>query len=373
MMKHIVIILSFISICFVGCKKDEPISSNGSPIFYFNGTVNGSSVSLQAGVDSYYMYSSYIQDSNNVYNFFANLKQNNCSNCANQIKIQINDYKISALNASAKIDSSLMAGNYSFLFLDSLQQGTPSKYLVNFTSIPSTYDSASTYLWDFGDGSTSVFPNPSHIYSQAGNYTVCLKIDYVNSCSSSICNQVKVGIPEALYYAIISDTVISTNTISFSAIGNGTPISYLWDFGDGSTATGNSVSHTFLIDSVYKVCLDITNSNSIVAGVCANVPTPLNNNCYANFYYVSNPIPNPFSLSNILITWVDNNGIVYNSKNIVQPNDSYFKIISVENYLNNENNESTKKLHVQFKCLVSNGSNAIEINNADAVIAVSYK
>jgi hypothetical protein len=43
--------------------------------------------------------------------------------------------------------------------------------LVNFTNVSSN---AITYLWDFGDNGTSVLANPTHTYTQGGNYTVRL-------------------------------------------------------------------------------------------------------------------------------------------------------------------------------------------------------
>jgi PKD repeat protein len=33
-----------------------------------------------------------------------------------------------------------------------------------------------TYLWQFGDGSTSAGPDPSHVYTQSGNYTAALRV-----------------------------------------------------------------------------------------------------------------------------------------------------------------------------------------------------
>jgi PKD repeat protein len=33
---------------------------------------------------------------------------------------------------------------------------------------------ASSYLWDFGDSTASILPNPSHTYLKGGNYTVKL-------------------------------------------------------------------------------------------------------------------------------------------------------------------------------------------------------
>jgi PKD repeat protein len=43
-------------------------------------------------------------------------------------------------------------------------------------------NNATTYFWDFGDGNTSVLEDPTHSYSNAGNYTVTLSS--ISSCDS---------------------------------------------------------------------------------------------------------------------------------------------------------------------------------------------
>jgi PKD repeat protein len=37
-------------------------------------------------------------------------------------------------------------------------------------------DGTVSYLWDFGDGSTSTEENPSHVYTAVGRYTVTLTV-----------------------------------------------------------------------------------------------------------------------------------------------------------------------------------------------------
>ena len=44
---------------------------------------------------------------------------------------------------------------------------------VQFTS---TSTIAIDFIWDFGDGSTSIAENPSHVFSQPGTYTITLKV-----------------------------------------------------------------------------------------------------------------------------------------------------------------------------------------------------
>lgn len=48
---------------------------------------------------------------------------------------------------------------------------------VTFTN---TSTGGASYLWDFGDGATSTLPNPTHVYSSAGEYDV--KLTVTNSC-----------------------------------------------------------------------------------------------------------------------------------------------------------------------------------------------
>lgn len=50
-----------------------------------------------------------------------------------------------------------------------------------------TSTNATSYLWDFGDGTTSTLQNPVHTYALEGNYTVTLTVN--NSCGSNLSTQ----------------------------------------------------------------------------------------------------------------------------------------------------------------------------------------
>lgn len=45
-----------------------------------------------------------------------------------------------------------------------------------------------TYLWDFGDGTTSTNPFPSHTYATPGRYTICLTVSNGNGCTFTFCD-----------------------------------------------------------------------------------------------------------------------------------------------------------------------------------------
>ncbi len=47
-----------------------------------------------------------------------------------------------------------------------------------------------TYLWDFGDGNTSVLQNPNHTYATAGPFYLCLTIDDGSECIDMYCDSI---------------------------------------------------------------------------------------------------------------------------------------------------------------------------------------
>ncbi len=51
-----------------------------------------------------------------------------------------------------------------------------------------------SWRWDFGDGAVSTIPNPRHVYMQTGSFIACLTIKTEDSCESTFCDTVVVGL-----------------------------------------------------------------------------------------------------------------------------------------------------------------------------------
>lgn len=106
----------------------------------------------------------------------------------------------------------------------------------------------SSLAWDFGDGSGSTLPNPSHTFQNQTqfitNYTVTLVVTAANGCTDTATQTVTVY-PEPLFnFSIVPDSGCSPLTVQFPvAVG---AVLYSWDFGDGGTSTGANPSHTFV-------------------------------------------------------------------------------------------------------------------------------
>lgn len=371
-MKTNILFYSLIAIVALGsCKKSDPPPPDNSaqPVFTFNGTIGGGPVSLQAGVNNYYMYTSYVQDPNGVYNFVGDLKPYGCTSCNNSLRIQINDFQSLSTGAPASINTSLTPGHYAY----QIPGGAITSYSVPMTST-SQNGTPQSWAWDFGDGTTSTLQNPTHTFARPGNYTVCLTTTFTNLATNSICNVISVGTPEAGMIGAFGDTPSGNTIYLSSSVSGGSGYVFSWDFGDGATAnTQPNASHLYTTSGLYTVRLRVINSANQVLDVGKNCPTQGYTGPSMGFYgNYPTPVSNPNALSNVTISWTDASGTVYTSNNASQPATSYFRILSVSDYNANQSGQPTKKIHALAKCTLYNGTNSVILDNADVTFGVAY-
>ena len=137
---------------------------------------------------------------------------------------------------------------------------------VQFSSAGSvdTDGSIVTYLWDFGDGtSTSTSADPSHVYAAAGSYTATLTVtDDLGAQDSA---QVVVSVVANVAPTAVANADVQSGarplSVEFDASASvdpdGTISSYEWDFGDGSTSTDANPTHVFA-EGEWSVTLTVT-------------------------------------------------------------------------------------------------------------------
>ncbi len=387
-MKKLLIIVCTFVLVISSCKKKEfPENVSQEPAFYISANVDGTPVSLRAGAFGYYMYSSYVQDTNGMYSFIAEVKPANCGNaCANSLRIELNDDQPSVSNGTSNINSSIKVADYQFANTATVAP-TLVGYAVSFKSIYNKPTANASYLWNFDDaGSLSVDANPTHTYSTAGVKNVNLGISETTSSGMTFMeNPIKVTISPVAVKTRILTPAVNGNTISFynsTNGGTGTPpaYSYKWDFGDYSPfSTSPNPSHTYSVGGMYKVKLAVWDQYNDTAKYNFNINTTSSNLPATNFSVVST-VPLYYTtatnlLSKVKITYVDASGKVYSSHLQSQVGaGNIFHITSVEEYRANEKGQATKKLKINFDCKLYNGTtSAVTLTNGEAVIAVAYK
>ena len=112
------------------------------------------------------------------------------------------------------------------------------------------------WVWTFGDGNTSNDQSPSHTYTTAGNFEICLTVANVAGSTNS-CQMVSVILAPVASFDI--DT-LDNGFYGFTDLSTNSPTSWAWDFGDGNTSTEQSPNHTYTTPGTYDICLNATNA-----------------------------------------------------------------------------------------------------------------
>ncbi|MDD3875729.1 MAG: C25 family cysteine peptidase [Bacteroidales bacterium] len=137
-------------------------------------------------------------------------------------------------------------------------------YLTNGTVVDFTNTSqyASTYLWNFGDGTTSTAQNPTHIFSSVGTFTVTLLI--TNDCGTDSISETittTAAAPLADFYAD-NITVSEGDFVNFHDISANAPNDWHWIF-EGGTPSSSTLQNPIVqynTAGTYYVTLVATNA-----------------------------------------------------------------------------------------------------------------
>lgn len=131
-------------------------------------------------------------------------------------------------------------------------------FQVNFTN---TTANATSFLWNFGDGNTSILENPSHTYTSAGNFVVTLTA--TNICGDNTTTQTVVVVesPTAAFSAAPT-TGCNNLTVQFTNTSAGNPTSFNWSFPGGTPSSSNLENPVVVYNTpgVYSVTFTAMNA-----------------------------------------------------------------------------------------------------------------
>ncbi|RYZ53575.1 MAG: PKD domain-containing protein, partial [Sphingobacteriales bacterium] len=133
---------------------------------------------------------------------------------------------------------------------------------IQFTDLSAPADQ---WLWSFGDGQGSAMQNPSHAYGSTGMFNVRL-IATNNGCPDTMIrnNYIRILPPIARFKPQPDCNDRLHFTFTDQSVG---PLTWFWEFGDGTTSTQQHPSHQFPALGTYVVRLTVTN------GSCSHTTT----------------------------------------------------------------------------------------------------
>lgn len=220
----------------------------------------------------------------------------------------------------------------------------PYSSTVNFSSLTTGTIPGTTYNWDFGDGSTGIGSNPTHIYAANGGYGYTLTATNNPTCTSFIKTSIYyvqvAPVKVCGYTPTLTYTLNASGLVDFKLSETATPWYVNWNFSDtpyGALPTQTpSISHVYF-NGTYNmnVYLFSTLLNNCGPFSYSAAITVTNNVCNANSAFTFTTGNNgtvqfsktaPTTNSNIAYSWYFGDGV---SSNQVNPTHSY---ISAGNY-----------------------------------------
>jgi len=119
---------------------------------------------------------------------------------------------------------------------------------------------ADTYLWDFGDNTTSAEQNPSHTYSEPGTFIVRLTVKNIAGQSTHNGSITVYQKPTAAFNVYPTEVINNSQVVVFTNFSSDA-VSWLWNFGDGVLSEEESPWHKYVSEGSYRITLTVTSKD----------------------------------------------------------------------------------------------------------------
>ena len=130
---------------------------------------------------------------------------------------------------------------------------------------------ANSFLWDFGDGTTSNEPSVTHVYSQDGTFYVSLTTTF-NSCTATSYDTIVIdlssGCEEDFNHVKYSENrCYLWSSLAYNYLQN-QDLDFNWVADGNIFGTGSTIKYQFPEDTIYNICFQYSLPNICVANIC---------------------------------------------------------------------------------------------------------
>jgi PKD repeat protein len=127
--------------------------------------------------------------------------------------------------------------------------------------------SITSYVWDFGDGTTGTGATAAHHYATGANYIVRLTVTDNSGTSGISTRNVTANTPPVASFTVTCSGLTCTFDGSASSDSDGTITRFSWTFGDGSSlqSSGATTTHAYGAAGTYQPSLTVSDAANQIA------------------------------------------------------------------------------------------------------------
>ncbi len=135
-----------------------------------------------------------------------------------------------------------------------------------------------SFLWNFGDGTTSTAISPTKTYNSTGTYIVTLVATDNATCNiiDSSKFSIRVNPNPIANFSFTPNPPVENTPHTFTNLSSADAVSFKWFFGDGDSLLTNSISpviHQYNSTGTFDVCLIAINNFGCRSTICRQVST----------------------------------------------------------------------------------------------------
>ena len=137
----------------------------------------------------------------------------------------------------------------------------------------------SSWLWNFGDGSTSTLQNPTHSYASSGTYAVTLTVTNSGGCLATSAPQTIQINAQAVASFTYSSPACVSQPVTFtdaSTSTDGSITKWIWNYGDGeidTLLTNTTHTHTYTTAGNYTATLQVASASGCLSNISSQTIT----------------------------------------------------------------------------------------------------
>lgn len=351
----------------LGCNRDPIVDIDSDPVFVTQFALDGAEYSIEAGVDSVYLFTDFRQDAGPLMVLTGAFASADCpdANCPGTLAFEFFNDKIGDLVSP---DTLFTISNLEYYTQGGLNTDTVYRYTF-YTQDTVDYNA---FNWAIDGQPVSTDPTFSRDFPNQLPHSVRLIASNLGSVKSWVARTVS---PDTTQYPKVGILIGNSDSIpgyyELTAVTSNGPFTFRWSTNDSV----KTITKGPPLDEFYSVRVKNVNNDTAFARIYPFNAGAINGKTADINYFVTKIPPDPLPFGRVNIRWIDENGFAWESGKGTQNADAYFQILDSEPYEKNENGQKTWKLTVGFACKVYfNSSTSIlsKVLTGNAVIAVGY-